>query len=94
MRSTITQPLAPDAARPRASEIDLMDLDADLAQAAARHGARLTIATDSHRVEELEQLRYGVDIARRAWLTADDVATTRDADGLLELIGGGIRAAR
>ena len=71
-----------------------MDLDADLAQAAARQGARLTIATDSHRVEELEQLRYGVDIARRAWLTADDVATTRDADGLLELIGGGIRAAR
>ena len=62
-----------------------MDLDADLARAAASRGARLTIATDAHRIAELENLRYGADIARRAWLTADQIATTRDAEGLLAL---------
>ncbi|MDQ3880789.1 MAG: DNA polymerase/3'-5' exonuclease PolX [Chloroflexota bacterium] len=64
-----------------------MDLDAELARAAADRGARLTVATDSHRLAELEHLRYGVDIARRAWLTADQVATSRSADELLALIG-------
>lgn len=63
-----------------------MDLDAELARAAALRGVRLTIATDSHRTDELVNLRYGVDIARRAWLDPDRVATTRDADGLLELV--------
>jgi DNA polymerase (family 10) len=64
-----------------------MDLDADLTRAAAARGARLTIATDSHRLAELGNLRYGVDIARRAWLTADQVATTRSAEELLSLVG-------
>ncbi|MFN2484227.1 MAG: DNA polymerase/3'-5' exonuclease PolX [Candidatus Limnocylindria bacterium] len=64
-----------------------MDLDSDLARAAAARGARLTIATDSHRLAELHNLRYGVDIARRAWLTPDQIATTRTAAGLLELVG-------
>lgn len=64
-----------------------MDLDAELARAAALRGARFTIATDSHRTDELRNLRYGVDVARRAWLDVDAVATTRDAAGLLELIG-------
>ena len=63
-----------------------MDLDAELATAAVRCGARVTIATDSHRVEELANLRYGTDIARRAWLEPKDVATTLSAQGLLSLL--------
>ena len=70
-----------------------MDLDAELARAAASRGARLTIATDSHRVDELENLRYGVDVARRAWLGPDQVATTRTAEGLLDLVRGESRVA-
>jgi DNA polymerase (family 10) len=63
-----------------------LDLDEHLARAAARAGARLVVASDAHRTEELPQLAYGVSMARRAWLTADQVANTRTATGLLELV--------
>lgn len=63
-----------------------LDLDDALARAAARAGARLTLASDAHRTEELGQQRYAVDLARRAWLTADQLLATRGADDLLELL--------
>jgi DNA polymerase (family 10) len=62
-----------------------LDLDEHLARAAARAGARLVVASDAHRTEELGQLPYAVSMARRAWLTADQVANTRGADELLGL---------
>ena len=64
-----------------------LDLDEHLARAAARVGARLVVASDAHRTEELPQLAYGVSMARRAWLTADQVANTRDAGDLMKLVG-------
>ncbi|MDQ3689560.1 MAG: DNA polymerase/3'-5' exonuclease PolX [Chloroflexota bacterium] len=64
-----------------------LDLDDVLARAAGRAGARLTVASDAHRTEELAQQRYAVDLARRAWLTADQVLATRTAAQLLELLG-------
>jgi DNA polymerase (family 10) len=63
-----------------------LDLDDALATAAGRAGVRLTVASDAHRTEELDQLAYAVSMARRAWLTTDQVAGTRSADGLLELV--------
>jgi DNA polymerase (family 10) len=63
-----------------------LDLDDALAAAAGRAGVRLTVASDAHRTEELDQVAYAVSMARRAWLTADQVAGTRTADALLELL--------
>ena len=63
-----------------------LDLDEHLARAAARVGARLVVASDAHRTEELPQLAYGVSMARRAWLTADQVANTRGAADLMKLV--------
>ena len=63
-----------------------LDLDDALARAAGAAGARLTVASDAHRTEELGQLRYAVSMARRAWLTPDQVISTRSADALLELV--------
>lgn len=63
-----------------------LDLDDALARSAAAAGARLTVASDAHRTEELNQLRYGVSMARRAWLTAEQVISSRSADELLELV--------
>jgi DNA polymerase (family X) len=60
-----------------------LDLDDALGRAAAQAGVRLTLASDAHRTEELGQLDYAVSMARRAWLTRDQVAGTRDADALL-----------
>jgi DNA polymerase (family X) len=63
-----------------------LDLDDALARAAGRAGARFTLVSDAHRTEELGQQRYAVDLARRAWLSADQVVATRSADDLLELL--------
>jgi DNA polymerase (family 10) len=63
-----------------------LDLDDSLARAAGRAGARLTLASDAHRTEELPQQSHALDLARRAWLTADQLLVTRDADALLELV--------
>jgi DNA polymerase (family 10) len=60
-----------------------LDLDDALGRAAAQAGVRLTLASDAHRTEELSQLEYAVSMARRAWLTPDQVAGARDADALL-----------
>ena len=63
-----------------------LDLDDSLARAAGRAGARLTLASDAHRTEELGQQRYAVDLARRAWLGPEQLLATRTADELLELL--------
>lgn len=63
-----------------------LDLDDALARAAGKAGARLTLASDAHRTEELDQLRYAVSMARRAWLTAPQVIGTRRVAQLLELV--------
>ena len=63
-----------------------LDLSDAHARAAARAGARLTVASDAHRTEELDQLRYGIDVARRAGLGPEAIASTLGADALLELV--------
>jgi DNA polymerase (family 10) len=63
-----------------------LDLDDSLARAAQQAGARLTLASDAHRTEELDQLRYAVSIARRAWVAPDAVLNHLSFE---ELRGGG-----
>ena len=62
-----------------------LDLDDSLARAALGAGATLTLASDAHRTEELDQLRYAVSTARRGWIPPDALLNTRRAD---ELAGG------
>ena len=38
---------------------------------------RILVDTDAHSFADFGNLRYGIATARRAWLTADDVANTR-----------------
>jgi DNA polymerase (family 10) len=60
-----------------------LDLDEELARAAARAGCRLTVASDAHRTEELSQLDYAVSMARRAWIEGPMLASTLTAEQLL-----------
>jgi DNA polymerase (family X) len=55
---------------------DRRDLSDVHARAAARAGVRIVIDSDAHRTSTLQNMRWGVATARRAWLTADDVANT------------------
>jgi DNA polymerase (family 10) len=56
---------------------DRRDLDELHARAAAAAGVALLVNTDAHRVGGFNVGRYGIATARRAWLTAADVANTR-----------------
>jgi DNA polymerase (family X) len=50
--------------------LDLSDIHARAAIAA---GCKLSINTDAHSPEELDFMPYGIDVARRAWATKQDV---------------------
>lgn len=52
------------------------DLNETHARAAADAGVRIVINTDAHRTDGFAAARYGVATARRAWLTAAQVANT------------------
>lgn len=53
--------------------LDLRDADA---MRAKEIGLKLSLGTDAHRVADLDLMRYGVDQARRGWLTKADVINT------------------
>ncbi|HTQ56777.1 MAG TPA: DNA polymerase/3'-5' exonuclease PolX [Bryobacteraceae bacterium] len=53
-----------------------LDLSANMIRAAKARGARFIISTDAHHPKHLDNLRYGVITARRAWLTPADVMNT------------------
>ncbi len=53
------------------------DLSEQHARLAAEAGVTIVLNTDAHGVETLNNMDYAVATARRAWLTADDVANTR-----------------
>ncbi|MFX1404908.1 MAG: PHP domain-containing protein, partial [Promethearchaeota archaeon] len=56
---------------------DRHDLTAVAARRVKEHGLKMVINTDAHRSIQLDFMRYGVAIARRAWLQADDIINTR-----------------
>jgi DNA polymerase (family X) len=53
------------------------DLSEQHARLASEAGVTIVLNTDAHGVETLNNMAYAVATARRAWLTADDVANTR-----------------
>jgi DNA polymerase (family 10) len=56
---------------------DRRDLDEIHAREAARAGVKILVDSDAHSARNLGLLRFGVDTARRAWLTPELVANTR-----------------
>ena len=56
---------------------DRRDLNDVYAKAAAEAGVMLVIDSDAHWPRTLKNMRYGVATARRAWITAAQVANTR-----------------
>src|SRR2546421_4335415 len=56
---------------------DRRDLNEINARIVVETGARIVINSDGHGRETLANIQYGVATARRAWLTAENVANTR-----------------
>jgi DNA polymerase (family 10) len=63
-----------------------LDLDDQHARAAREAGCRFVIDSDAHDRGEWENLIWGVAVARRAWVTARDVANTLPLDAFLACI--------
>jgi DNA polymerase (family 10) len=57
-----------------------LDLEPRWILEARERGLRFVVSTDAHSIAEMRNLRYGIDMARKGWLTKDDVLNTRDAD--------------
>jgi DNA polymerase (family X) len=53
------------------------DLNEHNAKLAAEAGVRIVCTTDAHGTETLANIKYSVATARRAWLSADQIANTR-----------------
>jgi len=64
-----------------------LDLNDTLARQAAGMGIKLAINTDSHSAGSLVNLKYGVGIARRAWLSKETVINSLEKDDLLRFLG-------
>jgi DNA polymerase (family 10) len=60
-----------------------LDLSAERARRAVAAGCILTIDSDAHHTRELDDVRFGVTQARRAWVTAADVLNTRSRADVL-----------
>jgi DNA polymerase (family 10) len=69
------------------------DLNEVHARAAAAVGVPIVINCDAHRVGGFEVARYGIATARRAWLTASDVANTKPWSELSAMRGRSRSAA-
>lgn len=63
--------------------LDLNDAHCKMARDA---GVKLSIGTDAHTTGHLDFMRYGIDQARRGWVTADDVVNTRSLKDLRKLV--------
>ncbi len=63
--------------------LDLLDIHCQLAK---EEGVPVAISSDAHRIQDFDNLIYGVGQARRGWLERDDVLNTRSLKDLRPLL--------
>jgi DNA polymerase (family 10) len=64
------------------SQVHRLDLDEGHAKLARDRGVKLVIDSDAHSPAALGGLRWGLAVARRAWLEPEDILNTRPVDEL------------
>jgi DNA polymerase (family 10) len=72
---------------------DRLDLSDSHARLARDRGVKILVSSDAHSTTELEFLRWGALVARRAWLTREDVLNTRPVQKFLRALKRGARTA-
>ena len=65
---------------------DRLDLNDEHIRMAGDMGLKLAVSTDAHTLNHLNNMRYGVDQARRGWLEKEDVINTRSWSALKKLL--------
>ena len=59
------------------SQPDRLDLSDVNARLAGEAGVKVVVSSDAHQLKALDYVDFGIAQARRAWLTADQIANTR-----------------
>lgn len=65
---------------------DRLDLNQGHARMAVDLGARIAINTDAHDLKRMDEMEFGVSVARRAGLEPRDVVNTLDLEELLKVL--------
>jgi DNA polymerase (family 10) len=60
-----------------------LDLDWRLVRRARERGVRIPVDPDAHTLAGLDDMRYGIGVARKGWLAARDVLNTLETEPLL-----------
>ncbi len=60
-----------------------LDIDWRWLREAKAHGVKISINPDAHRIEGIADIRYGVGIARKGWLSREDVLNCLSAEEVL-----------
>ncbi|BAF60128.1 MAG: DNA polymerase/3'-5' exonuclease PolX [Pelotomaculum sp.] len=68
------------------SSPDRLDLNDINARKAREKGIKMAISTDAHDLKRMDEMLYGVSVARRAWLEPGDILNTMDIDELLQFL--------
>ncbi|MHB8093907.1 MAG: DNA polymerase/3'-5' exonuclease PolX [Candidatus Aminicenantales bacterium] len=68
------------------STCDRLDLGEFHLKKAREMGVKITIGTDTHKPGGMEMMRFGIGVARRAWLGTKDVLNCLTAEALLKTL--------
>jgi DNA polymerase (family 10) len=78
------------AASPAAIEVNgdprRLDLEPRWIRAARQRGIKFVVSTDAHSIRNLENLPYGVAMARRGWLSREDILNTLPVDDFMDAV--------
>jgi DNA polymerase (family 10) len=66
-----------------------LDLPDTLVREAVKLGVKLTFGTDAHHIDGMNNMMFGISVARRGWATAGDIINTRNLIDFEKLLKGG-----
>jgi DNA polymerase (family 10) len=66
-----------------------LDLPDTLVREAVKLGVKLTFGTDAHHVDGMNNMIFGISVARRGWATKNDIINTRNLVDFEKLLRGG-----
>ena len=63
-----------------------LDMEPRWIREARKRDIKFVISTDAHSVKALENVRWGVDMARRGWVRKGEVLNARDVDAFRDAV--------
>ena len=63
-----------------------LDLPDILVRDAVKLGVKLTLGTDTHELNMMDNMKYGIDVARRGWAEKKDIVNTRSLKEFEEML--------